>query len=155
MFSYEAISTLWHNQSLAFMDLVERDGVKFLKFYWDFVESRVQPEDRVNWKGLDYEVRALDDGRRVVLITMPPPMVEPEAYFLALVEPPVKKSFFPWQNFAYLFALEFDDSSSGPETTASFSEWTKRGSRHPMLRGMKINKEVFYYEVLKSVMKAK
>ena len=106
-FAYKAIPILFHNQSKDFLKHLEKDGVAFLKFYWDYVATETDDEGKSPSDGMAYEVRDFEDGKKMVLITLPHPRKAPEAYFLALITPPPKRSMLPWQNYARVVGLEY------------------------------------------------
>jgi hypothetical protein len=107
VFAYKAIPILFHNQSKDFLTYLDRDGVEFLKFYWNYVATETDEEGKSSPEGLAYEIREVEGGRKMVLVTMPRPHKPPEAYFLALITPPPKRSFLPWQNHARVIGLEY------------------------------------------------
>ena len=92
-FAFEAINTVYQRNTADFDMYLERDGIKFLKFWWDKCGLDVPEGERREAKGLAYTQRNLEDGRRVILITCPAPTAEPEAYFLALIPKPKKHYF--------------------------------------------------------------
>jgi hypothetical protein len=106
-FAYKAIPILFHNQSKDFLLHLEQDGVKFLNFYWDYVATETDDEGKSSSDGMAYEVRQIEGGKKMVLITLPRPRNPPEAYFLALITPPPQRSLLPWQNHARVIGLEY------------------------------------------------
>jgi hypothetical protein len=105
-FAYKAIPILFHNQSKEFLTHLEKDGLNFLNFYWDYVATETDDEGKSTSDGLAYEIRNIENGKSMVLITLPHPRKPPEAYFLALITPPPKRSFLPWQNQTRVIGLE-------------------------------------------------
>jgi hypothetical protein len=85
-FAYKAIPILFHNQSKDFLKHLEQDGVKFLKFYWDYIATETDDEGKSSSDGMAYEIRENQGGKKMVLITLPHPRKPPEAYFLALMK---------------------------------------------------------------------
>jgi len=105
-FAYKAIPILFHNQSKDFLTHLDKDGLKFLNFYWDYVATETDDEGKSSSDGLAYEIRPFEGEKKIVLITLPHPRKPPEAYFLALITPPPKRSMLPWQNHARVIGLE-------------------------------------------------
>jgi hypothetical protein len=105
-FAYKAIPILFHNQSKDFLKHLEKDGVTFLKFYWDYVATETDDEGKSPSDGMAYEIRNIEGGKKMVLITLPHPRKPPEAYFLALITPPPQRSLLPWKNYARVIGLE-------------------------------------------------
>jgi hypothetical protein len=125
-FAFEAINTLYQRNTPDFNMYLERDGIKFLKFWWDKVGLDVPEEQRREAKGLAFTKRKLDDGREVILVTLPTPTSEPEAYFLALIPKPLKKNYFmTWKNLTRFISLEYKLDADGKPTT-QLGEWTYR-----------------------------
>jgi len=46
-FAFEAIPIIFHSQTTEFMRLLEKDGVEFLKFWWNHVGDQVEESKRV------------------------------------------------------------------------------------------------------------
>jgi hypothetical protein len=111
-FAYKAIPILFHNQSKDFLKHLEQDGVKFLKFYWDYIATETDDEGKSSSDGMGYEIRKIEDGKKMVLLTLPRPRKPPEAYFLALITPPPKRSLLPWQNHARVVGLEYHSDAT-------------------------------------------
>jgi hypothetical protein len=119
-FSYEVLPLLFHNEGAQFIVLLRRDGINFLKFWWDRAGINLDESMRVSPEGMDFEIKKVNDGREMVLVKLPPPREAPEAYYLALVTKPKKRSLLPWRNLAKVFALSRDadlDSTGAPNTT--------------------------------------
>jgi hypothetical protein len=106
-FAYKALPILFHNQSSDFLTYLARDGVEFLKFYWNYVATETDDDGKSPADGMAYEVREIAGGQKLVLITLPKPRKPPEAYFLAMLTPPVKRSVLPWRNYARVVGLEY------------------------------------------------
>lgn len=146
LFSYEAMPIMFHSQSKDFLRYLDRDGIGFLKFWWDMTGNKVDAGLRSEPKGLGFQLKAHPDGRKIVLITLPAPKDIPEAYFLELVSPPVKRGLFSWQNSARVFSLEKAARKDGTPVTA-LAEWTARGYRHLIGKGPEPLLEDFYQAV--------
>ena len=125
-FAFEAINTIFQRTPADFDMYLERDGIKFIKFWWDKVGLDVPEDQRSEAKGLAFTHRNLEDGRTITLITLPKPTTEPEAYFLALIPKPLKHNyFFTWKNNTRLISLEYKLDEDGSPTT-QLGEWTYR-----------------------------
>jgi hypothetical protein len=154
-FSYRAIPTIFHSQTTDFVDFLEKDGMKFLKFWWDHTAKEVEDDSLVPMKGLTYEIRDYGDGRRVVLLTLPPPQTEGEAFFLALVTRPLKKHFLIWKNYSHVFVLSLV-GEPGAEPRTQLGEITPRRVAHvPIGPGPKPDLDAFYEVVCEEIRKAK
>lgn len=125
-FAFEAINTLYQRNTPDFDKFLERDGIKFLKFWWDKCGLDVPEEERREAKGLAFTHRTLEDGRKVTLITCPKPVAAPEAYFLALIPKPLKHNYFlTWKNKTRFISLEYATDENDQPTT-QLGEWTFR-----------------------------
>ena len=82
-FGMEALPVLFHSQTNQFMKYLEKDGVKFLNFWWNHVGDRLPEEKRVTSAGLAFEVEKIDAKTNLVIITLPTPKEDHDPYFLA------------------------------------------------------------------------
>ena len=65
--------------------LAGEDALEFLRGMWEVVEKELPPEDHIGSKGLGIDVFAIDDDTHAVVVTMPRPQREFEAFYVALV----------------------------------------------------------------------
>jgi hypothetical protein len=95
-FCYDVIPALFHAQTKDFMTFIERDGLKFLEFWWKHIGTQLPTEMLVPFASTTFEIVDLDikPPTRVVYITLPPPHAEGEIYFLALISKPERR--FAW-----------------------------------------------------------
>ncbi len=145
-FSYEVLPLLFHNETAKFFTLIRRDGNEFLKFWWERAGINLDEAQRVPSEGLDFEIRTCKDGRNVVLVKLPAPKKAPEAYYLALVDRPKKRSLLPWRNLARVFALSRAKDVDGVQVT-TLAEITRSARYAPIGRGPKANLKPFYKTV--------
>ena len=59
-FAFDAIPILFHSQTDSFMKYLEKDGIKFLQFWWDHVGDKMDEEKRVSSGGLTFETERID-----------------------------------------------------------------------------------------------
>jgi hypothetical protein len=93
-FCYDIIPALFHSQTDEFMKYIERDGLKFLQFWWDHVGEKLPFEQLVPFGSVKFETVERGEKRRIVFISLPPPPHEYDIYFLALIRDPEKH--FAW-----------------------------------------------------------
>jgi hypothetical protein len=93
-FCYDVIPALFHSQTNDFMMYIDRDGVKFLEFWWNHVGSQLPAEQLVSFANTKMEIEERSPSQRIIFITLPPPLHEQEMYFLALVRNPERH--FAW-----------------------------------------------------------
>lgn len=147
-FTYEVLPLLFHNETSQFIALLKRDGLNFLKFWWDRAGVNLDESMRVSPEGMDFEFKKINDGREVVLIKLPAPKEAPEAYFLAMVEKPKKHSLLPWRNLARVFALSraANLDSTGTQNT-TLVELTRTARYVEVGKGSRPNMKDFYKTV--------
>lgn len=148
MYAYEALPLVFHNETKDFLEYLKRDGVKFLKFWWDRAGITLDETLRIPSEGLAYEIKTYKDGRDVILVKLPAPKNNLEAYYLALVARPLKHSFFPWRNLARVFALRRSEEEDGSVKTI-LAEVTRTARTVPIGKGPKPNMDDFYEVVCK------
>lgn len=87
-FCFQAIPDLFHTASEQFIKLLDRDGNKFLQFYWDEAGKRQKLSGKVVPYGLNYEFIKFKSGRLVILIKLPFPVQPGDAHYMALLYRP-------------------------------------------------------------------
>jgi len=95
-FCYDAVPALFHTQTKDFMKYIDRDGIKFLEFWWKHIGDQLPEEKLVSFANTAFEIADLNmkPPTRIVFITLPPPQENGEMYFLALIRKPERK--FGW-----------------------------------------------------------
>jgi hypothetical protein len=146
MFAYEILPLIFHNETMDFFSYLRKDGIKFLKFWWDRAGVNMDESLRSTSEGIDFEIRTVPDGREMVLVTLPAPKKAPEAYYLAMVERPKKRSFFPWRNLGRVFALSRSVDEHGTPNTV-IAELTKTARYVEVKKGPQPSMTLFYKSV--------
>ena len=152
-FVFEALPILFHNQTQDFIDFLNRDGMNFLQFWWNKIGEKFDETERTDSKGLAYDIKELESGAAIVLLTLPA-QAKPEVYFMALFQPKQKKTFLKWENFARVFCL-VHDMNQDRDTGTMLIEVTPRGKRVPVGPGPLPSLNAFYTAVRKYVIKNK
>ena len=116
-YSLEVIPLLFHHETQKFMSMLQRDGVKFLEFWWNRAGLEVDETQRSSVEGIQFEIKTYSDGREIVIIKMPGPRKGGEAYFLGMVTRPLKRSIFSWKNLARVFVLTRDNVENADRQT--------------------------------------
>jgi len=93
-FCYDVMPSLFHSQTDDFMKYIDRDGLKFLEFWWNHVGQQLPFEQLVPFSNARYEIVEYQPKSRIIFITLPPPKNEGEMFFLALIRNPEKR--FAW-----------------------------------------------------------
>jgi hypothetical protein len=93
-FCFEVMPSLFHSQTDDFMTYLQRDGLKFLEFWWNHVGQQLPFEQLVPFSSLKYEIVERTPSTKIIFITLPPPKNEGEMFFMALIRNPEKR--FAW-----------------------------------------------------------
>lgn len=125
LFAYKAIPTLFFTQGPEFFYYLDRDGKKFVNFWWDHEAEKLDDAQLRSSDGLSYEIHDFKN-RKLALIILPPPQAEPEAYFLAMLSRPSKNHFLPWKNLARMIVLQRRVISTGSEDRGFLVDITPR-----------------------------
>jgi hypothetical protein len=153
-FTFEAIPTLFHSTTDSFMRYLDKDGKDFLTFYWNLVGDRMDEDKRVSPAGLGYSVNQVDNNTRLVIITLPSPKEDRDAFFLALIARPERRFFWVRLPNTESYVLLRDDHSDLENKTA-FGFLSPRAIYREMGRGLKPNKTDFKRIVLNKIQKKK
>jgi hypothetical protein len=147
LFAYKALPTIFYTQNSDFLFYLERDGKKFLKFWWDHEAEKLDESLHRDFVGLSYEIHDYKK-RKLVLVVLPQPKAEPEVYFLALLSKPVKPSILPWKNLARVIALQRSLLSSDGTEKAVLVDITPRGRQVDIRATCKPDLKDFYKKVV-------
>ncbi|NPV78281.1 MAG: hypothetical protein HPY59_18145 [Anaerolineae bacterium] len=141
-FAFEAIPILFHSQTNRFMEFIERDGLKFLRFWWDHVGDRMDEADRTPFEGMNFEIQQKEKDTKLVIITLPRPRHDQDAYFLALLAKPERR--FAWVRLpnTRAFVLQRRDSITPPPSTV-FGELTPQANFRTYATGIETSKTAF------------
>jgi hypothetical protein len=153
-YAFEAIPMLFHRTTDSFMRYLDKDGKEFLTFYWNHVGDRLDEEKRVPSSGLGYSVDQVDKNTRLVIITLPSPKEDGDAYFLGLVARPERRFFFVRMPNTEAYVLIRDDKSDLENKTA-FGYLSPRAIYREMGRGLNPNKADFKRIVMNKIQKKK
>lgn len=150
-FTAQALPDLFHQAPDQFLFLLERDGTKFLRFYWDQVGKNLALEEKISPFGLNFEIRQPQRSVKITLITLPKPRLEGEAYYEALVFRPYRfTGFFGVSDTTKVISLEYGFDSLGNERPLMV-EWDKKLRREPVRPISEPTKEGFFAAVLKEI----
>ncbi|MBA4398629.1 MAG: hypothetical protein C0396_01965 [Anaerolinea sp.] len=154
-FGHEALPTIFHTQTSDFFEYLERDGLKFLKFWWNHVAERLDNDKLTPFEGMGFEVREVPEKKaKIVLVRFPHPTDFDEFHYAALVKTPDKRSPFVFVKFPSTRVLVLAHVPlSQSDTGTQIFEITPRGRYLPAGPGTPVNKEVFYKAVLKLIWK--
>ncbi len=150
-FVSQALTDLFHTSPEQFLFLLNRDGTKFLRFYWDQVGKRLPSSQLVTAFGLNYDIRKPQNNTSVALITLPKPKREPEAYYVALVYRPNRVTpIFRISDTTMVIALEYRTGAMDEDSTL-LVEWTRRLEREPLNVSPEPTLDAFYEAILQEI----
>ncbi len=145
IFAEDVLPDLFHTTPEQFLALLNRDGTRFLYFYWETAGKSLPAEARAGPFGLNYVFpRLWRKDAAAALILLPKPASEGEAYFSALVYRPYRRLLLVSDTTA-VFNLEM-----APGGTRLVS-WTHRGEREELQAGVEPAQEAFFQAVLDQV----
>jgi len=145
-FGHEALPTIFHSQTKDFFDYLERDGIKFLKFWWNHVGERLDNDKLTPFEGMSFEIRQVPEKKsQVVLVRFPHPTDFDEFHFAALVKTPDKKSPFVFVKFPSTRVLVLSHVPlSKSESGTLIYEITPRSRYLLAGPGTPVTKDAFY-----------
>ena len=102
-FAFEAAPVMFLTQTSQFMKFLEKDGLTFLKFWWDHVGSQLPNEMLRPFDGMHFKITPVDKDTQIVLITLPAPREDGEMYYLGMIARPERR--FAWVRIPNVRAL--------------------------------------------------
>lgn len=88
VFSEDALPSVFHQTPVQFIYYLERDGTKFLHFYWQHVAKNYPETDRIDPYGLNYVINRPQKDVTFAIVIMPAPQNIGEPYLEAFVYRP-------------------------------------------------------------------
>ncbi len=149
IFSAQVIPELFHATPDSFQFLVNRDGTKFLRFYWDEVAKKLPPEQHQDSFGLNFFMRTPNARTSVILISLPEPTTPGEAYYIALVHRPYRRLLLVSDTTTVLVLESAPAKGEAPPT--QLVEWSRKMQRFELKSGIPPVMEDFYRAVLDEI----
>lgn len=111
-FCYEALPALFYVQTSEFIKYLERDGEKFLRFWWDHVGAKLPAENARSFDGMSVEWLPASGKLKLALIHLPAPLSADEMAAMFCAAPPERR--FAWVRLDQprLFGLIPDDDQA-------------------------------------------
>lgn len=126
VFAHRLLRDLFLRDPSGFLAELNQNGDEFLQAAWMFVGVKLTGDpDAASAPEVKHEVRKLDDGSLVVLITMPRATRMPEAIFVAAVYRPAAEG---REEVARFVTLEFSRPPGMQTPITVLAEW--QGERH-------------------------
>lgn len=131
-FAFEVMPMMFHSQTSDFITYLTRDGLEFLQFWWNYIGNQLEEGQLCSFEGMDYDIFDMDNKDTMIIITMPAPHDNGEAYFLLLTAKPEKH--FAWVRLptTRVLALVRNEVPENPNGT-ELADITPRG-RYVRLR---------------------
>ena len=147
IFESEVLPSLFHSTPDQFFHYLERDGNKFLHFYWNEAGEKIDPSLHNRAFGLNYVIRRPSNHTTMALISLPEPCRELEAYFVALIHRPLRIMPFSFvTDTTKMVALDYaGEGLSGAQTV--LVEWTRQMAREELSAAQPLDLEGFYQAV--------
>jgi hypothetical protein len=144
VFESEVLPSLFHSTPDQFFHYLERDGIKFLNFYWHEAGEKIDPSLHNQGFGMSYLVRRPTNRTTIALISLPEPCKELEAYFVALIHRPLRIIPFSFiTDTTKVVALEY--AGEGPDgAQAVLVEWNRHLGREKLSSERPLDLEGFY-----------
>jgi hypothetical protein len=125
-YGFEAIPVLFHSQTTDFKSYIEKDGVDFLKFWWNHLIDQMDEAEPIPFDGVTYEYEQYNKKIDLFYITLPAPREDGDPMFLACIARPERR--FAWVRLPStdVYVLSRYDGSHVSNKTA-FGEVSPRG----------------------------
>ena len=146
-YSLEILPLIFHHETDKFMSMIQRDGTKFLEFWWDRAGLEVDESKRSSSEGIKFEIKTYTDGRDIVVVRLPNPCTVGESYFLGMVTRPLKRSIFSWKNLARVFVLTRANDDNGERQT-KLAELTRSARYVALGNGPKPTQKAFMQTII-------
>jgi len=145
-FSNTVLPQLFHSSPGQFMKLLDRDGTKFLSFYWEQAREKLPQSLRTSSFGLNFRMYNFEPRTMLALVTLPEPAVDGDAYYSALVFRPDRRILLV-TDMTRVFNLERSPDEQGNPSTL-LVQWTTRLQRVESVRGLPIEPQAFVDAVM-------
>ena len=147
IFESEVLPSLFHSSPDQVFHYLERDGIKFLNFYWHQAGAKIDSSLRSEAFGLSYVIRRPTNRTTIALISLPEPCKWLEAYFVALIYRPLRIMPFAFiSDTTKVVALEY--AGEGPNgAQAMLVDWDRHLRREKLDPIQPLDLEGFYKAV--------
>ena len=95
-FTHETIPVMWHKENEKFLKYLDKDGVKFLRFWWKHLVDNMGIQVPSSSEGLGFQIKEIPDhdGKpiKLVTLTLPQPTANGEVFYMFLVKKPQRRT---------------------------------------------------------------
>lgn len=156
-YTHETIPMMWHQQHQDFIKYLDKDGIKFLRFWWKHLVDNLGIKIQSDIEGLGYQIKEYTDkdGKTItmVLLTLPKPVMVGEVYYMALVKNPKHNTVFDMfltrLPTTRVFALEAEKIGDDGDVSTGMYELTVRARNIRIGSGCDPVLDTFHKSVLK------
>lgn len=139
VFVHQALPAMFFADPAKFVTTLAERGDEVLHTLWHRVGQQVREANQIPPAGLSAETRRLEDGTRLILITLPDPQGATEAYFVALAyRPPTQQ-----KGLTRFITLEYSLNLEGSPGTM-LCEWTADKRHGNLGQGPEPTLEAFF-----------
>lgn len=158
-YTHETLPIMWHNQNQEFLKYIDKDGVKFLRFWWKHLVDNLGVTLVSDPEGLGFQIKEVNDksGKAVnlVLISLPTPVNIGEAHYLLLAKFPKKITIFDMflihPPSTRVLALELEGYAEDGTPKTGLWELTVRARNVRLKQGCEPVLDTFYKTGLKEL----
>ncbi len=146
------LPALFHHTPERFLNLLNHDGNKFLRFYWDLAGKDLPPEKCRGSFGLNFTFRNPARNTLITLVTLPEPQTAGETYFMALIYRP-NRHLFLVSDMTKVIALEKAEQADPLLPSTRLVEIIPRRIEREVLPGEPVDPilDEFYNAVIKQL----
>lgn len=151
-YTFESLPNIFHSQTKDFFKYLEKDGLKFLEFWWNHMGVRLEMDESDPFDDVSYLIKEIPEKKsRLALLTLPRPKNFYECYFMAFIEEPQKRLPVRLPN-TRIFVLEYVQPDASP-TGTYYGEITRHIRYVRYGEGPLPNLNDFYEKVLNKIWK--
>jgi hypothetical protein len=151
IFANDVLPSLFHSTPEVFLAFLQRDGTKFLQFYWQKAGEALPEDQRTSSFGLNYEIRQPKKSTTIVTVSLPKPALEKEAFYEALIFRPLRRTpFLGISDITKVLSLELAQQPEGKIGTR-IVEWTRKWGCQEIGIGPEPTPQNFYKAVLEII----
>jgi hypothetical protein len=125
-FAFRTLPDLFHQDPDQFIQLLERNGNRFLNFYWDEAGKRINQTEKVVPYGIDYAMQHPNSLLQAAWITFPDPTRIGEAWLGAFIFRPTRVTMIPGVNDVARVLVLMNTSDVPGENKTSLVQITRR-----------------------------
>jgi hypothetical protein len=123
------LAKLFHNTPEQLLRLLNRDGNKFLRFYWEQAGKDLPADQLRDSFGLNFVIREPAERTFIALVSLPEPQVAGDPYYIALIFRPNRRLFLV-SDTTKMIVMEKAVEDGQKESTPTLIEISRRFQRY-------------------------